>query len=171
MNQYLKVVFSLSLVALFCSSTMGGDAEEASLLNTGKSWSQAAAAGDMERVFSYWTDDAVIIPAGMEAVKGKDAIRKFVSVNRSQRGFSLKTEPQQATVSKAGDIGYIVGRYEISMNAPDGSRRMSQGRYLTAWRKDQSGDWKCALEIHSPLTRSPEPEFRMGRPAGGHSGE
>jgi ketosteroid isomerase-like protein len=76
----------------------------------------------------------------------------------------LKPTPQKATVSKAGDIGYIVGTYEISMTGPDGAPRSSQGRYLTAWRKNEAGNWKCTLEIHSPLNRSSPPELQMALP-------
>lgn len=118
----------------------------------------------MERVFPYWVDDAVIIPAGPEAVRGKEAIREFVMTNRAQRGFSLRWEPQEATASRAGDIGYTVGNYEISMDGPGGTPLMSQGRYLTIWRKDAAGAWKCTLEIHSPLSRTSSPELRMGQP-------
>lgn len=98
----------------------------------------------------------------MPAIKGKGAIREFVTTNRSQASFSLKDTPQEATVSEEGDIGYIVGTYEVSMTGPDEAPRSSQGRYLTAWRKDDAGNWKCTLEIHSPLNRSADPELQMG---------
>jgi len=125
------------------------------LLETGKEWAKSAAAGDMESVFKYWTDDAVIYPVGMPDVKGKDAIRKFVAANCSQKNFSLITNPLEATVSKADDIGYTVGNYRVSMGAPDGSHIIHKGRYLCAWRK-VDGIWKCNLEIHSPLGIPPD---------------
>ncbi len=162
MWKLLSIACCLILMGAGCGSRMDVEAEQSSLLDTAKSWFQSVRTGDMDRVFSYWTDDAVIIPAGMPAIEGKDAIREFVTNNRSQRGFSLKTTPQKATVSKAGDIGYIVGTYEISMTGPDAAPRSTQGRYLTAWRKNEAGNWKCTLEIHSPLNRSSPPELQMG---------
>ena len=67
----------------------------------------------MNVVFDYWTDDAVIYPVGMPAVEGKTAIRKFVSANRSRKNFSLIVNTQKAVVSKAGDIGYTIGNYQV----------------------------------------------------------
>jgi ketosteroid isomerase-like protein len=162
-----KRLLVLPAVFLFsaCSNTsVDVEAERQALIETDQAWASAQAAGDMERVFSYWADDAVIIPAGMEAVRGQEAIREFVTTNQAQRGFSLRWEPQDATVSRAGDIGYTVGNYEISMGGPGGTPLVSQGRYLTIWRKDATGAWKCALEIHSPLSRTSNPELRMGQP-------
>ncbi len=166
MGRYFGLACWLILLGAGCNSSTDVEAEQTALLDTAKSWSQSAKAGDMERIFSYWTDDAVIIPAGMPAIEGKEAIRKFVQTNRSQNDFSLKTTPREATVSKSGDLGYIVGTYEISMTAPDGTPRNSRGRYLTAWRKNEAGNWKCTLEIHSPLNRLRVPEMQMGVPEG-----
>ena len=154
MHKYLWMILAIFLLNA-CNKSVDKEAESKALLETGKEWAKSAAAGDMESVFKYWTDDAVIYPVGMPAVKGKDAIRKFVAANRSQKNFSLITNPLEATVSKAGDIGYTVGNYRVSMDAPDGSPIIHKGRYLCAWRK-VDGIWKCNLEIHSPLGIPPD---------------
>jgi ketosteroid isomerase-like protein len=154
MYKYLWLVPIIFLLNA-CKTSINKEAESKALLETGKEWSKSIAAGNMESVFDYWTEDAVIYPVGITAVKGKDAIRKFVAVNRSQPDFSLITNPLEATVSNAGDIGYTVGNYKVSMDAPDGSPIIRKGRYLCAWRK-VDGSWKCNLEIHSPLGMSPD---------------
>jgi uncharacterized protein len=136
------------------------EAERKVLLETDQAWASAIAEGDMESVFSYWADYAVIIPAGMETVRGKEAIRNFIATNRAERGFSLRTEPLEATVSQSGDIGYTVGNYEISMDGPDETRFLSQGRYLATWQKDETGAWKCTMEIHSPLSGISDTDLR-----------
>lgn len=150
-----------------CKEKVDVEAERKALLETDKEWSAVVARGDMEHVFEYWTEDAVIYPAGMPAVRGKSAIRKFVSTNRSRKNFSLIVDPQEAVVSKSGDFGYTIGNYQVSADGPDGIPAVHKGRSLCAWRKVKDGSWKCNLEIHSPLGVPPD----VGRAVQGNNKE
>lgn len=134
-------------------------------MDTDRAFAAAVAAGDMDRIFSYWTDDAVIYPAGMPAVRGKDAIRDFVTRNRAQAGFAIRWEPREAAVSRDASLGYTVGDYEVMVDGPDGSRLSSRGRYLQTWRKDEAGSWKCTVEIQAPLSVAGGPDARPGEAA------
>ena len=50
-------------------------AERTRLLRRDAEWALAAAEGrDIEKVLSYWTDDAVVFPPGLPAVVGKIAL-------------------------------------------------------------------------------------------------
>ena len=51
-----------------------------------KEWSQAASAGDVDKIVSYWADDAVIISAGQPVLNGKQAIRKMVEESYKMLG-------------------------------------------------------------------------------------
>jgi len=54
-------------------------AERSLLLQRDAEWAAAASAGrDLERVLSYWTDDAIVMPPGLPAVIGKAALREYV---------------------------------------------------------------------------------------------
>lgn len=126
--------------------------DERSLLNaTESAWVEAIHAGDRERIFSYWTDDAIIYAAGGLVVEGKPAILDFVRASRD-RGTTLQiwTEPDKTVVSETGDIGYTIGTYEFRRTEPDGTEVRMAGRHLCTWRKSEDGAWRCMLEIHSP---------------------
>lgn len=133
------------------------------LLDTDRAFAAAALEGQMDRVFSFWSDDAVIYPAGMPAVRGKEAIREFVARNRAQPGFSLRAEPREAVVSQDWSLGYTVGDYEITIDGPDGNIHTMRGRYLATWQKDENGSWKCTVEVHSPLTVPGGPNVSPGQ--------
>jgi ketosteroid isomerase-like protein len=154
MLQYFVLIMILFLPS--CKDKVDVEAERKALLETEKEWSAVVARGDMEHVFEYWTEDAVIYPVGMPAVRGKPAIRQFVSANRSRKNFSLIVNPQEAVVSKAGDIGYTIEDYQVSADGSDGISVVHKGRSLCAWRKEKDGTWKCNLEIHSPLGMPPD---------------
>ena len=139
-----------------CKDEVDVEAERRALLETDKEWSSFIANGDMEHVFTYWSEDAVIYPVGMPAVRGKSVIRDFVLANRSRKNFSLTVTPQEAVVSKAGDIGYTIEKYQVSAEDSDGVPVVHKGRSLCAWSKAEDSTWKCNLEIHSPLGMPPD---------------
>ena len=73
------LVFLLVLVG--CSQR-GFDpvAEEAKLLRRDTEWADLASAGkDVEKIVSYWSDDAVLIFPGQPVLEGKAAIRAYVA--------------------------------------------------------------------------------------------
>lgn len=129
---------------------------------TDRAFAAAAAAGQMDSVFSFWTDDAAIYPAGMPVVRGKDAIREFVARNRAQPGFAMKWEPREAVVSHDGSLGYTVGDYEVTIDGADGGVLTRRGRYLETWQRDETGSWKCTVEIQAPLGDPVGPDVRPG---------
>jgi ketosteroid isomerase-like protein len=159
----LRIVIAICLVAAGCGKVVDVQAERQALLDADRAFAAAAAAGEMNRVFSYWTDNAVIYPAGMPVVRGKDAIREFVAKNRAQSGFSITWEPHKAVVSQDGTLGYTIGGYKVSTNGPAGSQITRNGRYLQAWQKDDAGSWKCTLEIQAPLYVPGGPDVRPGQ--------
>jgi ketosteroid isomerase-like protein len=55
------------------------DAEKAHLLRRDAEWVLAASEGrDIERILSFWTDDAVVLPPDLPAIIGKAALRQYV---------------------------------------------------------------------------------------------
>jgi ketosteroid isomerase-like protein len=64
---------------------------------------------DVERIASFWTDDATITPPGAPPVVGKAAIRTFVEQSLATPGFHIGWTPAQASVSADGTLGYTTG--------------------------------------------------------------
>ena len=143
---------------------LDGEAAAAALLQSEQAWAAAVAAGDFERVFSFWREDAVIYPVNHPPVRCKSAIRNFVMRNRAMPGFSLIFEPIEAHVSGAGDLGYTVGNFETSFDNPEGIRLVAPERYVDVWRKAADGRWVNVLEIHSPLNPPAPGERTMTDP-------
>jgi ketosteroid isomerase-like protein len=163
MARYLiSIAIGICLITTDCSKGVDVEAQRQMLLDTDRAMATAAAAGDTNRVFPYWTDDAVIYPAGMPVVRGKKAIRDFVAMNRTQPGFSINWNPLEAVVSPDGNIGYTTGNYEVWIQGPDSNPKIRKGRYLQTWRKDDTGLWKCIVEIQSPLSMQAGSDVRPG---------
>ncbi len=122
--------------------------EKAILLKTDQEWAASASQGiDVERIISFWSDDAKIYPPRSPVVEGKQAIREFVIGSLKMPGFSVMWEPVEVVVAPGGDMGYTTGRNRFTI--PDGSGNLltMRGRYVTVWRRETSGTWKCVIDI------------------------
>jgi ketosteroid isomerase-like protein len=159
----LTVVLAACLITAGCSKSVDVEAERMALLDTDRAMASAVEAGDRDRVVSYWVDDSAIIPAGMPAVRGKDAILEFVAVNRAQPGFSITWEPHEAVVSQDGTLGYTIGDYVVSIDGPEGNKITRRGRYIQTWLRDEAGSWKCHVEVQAPLNMAGGPDLRPGQ--------
>src|SRR5262245_37054815 len=107
-----------------------GDAK-AEILRLDAEWSQAAAARDLERVLSFWTDDASVFPPGTPAIEGKAAIREFVTRSFETPGFRISWKTNEVVVSEDGDLAYGIGTNRVSFPGPDGSPVTVQGKAVT----------------------------------------
>ena len=90
----------------------------------------------------YAADTAVLLQKNTMPLVGIRAI-SLAFKSFSDTGFVLTWEPQSATVSKSGDLGYTYGLY-TSLNKADSS--ISRGKYVTIWSKQPDGSWKYVLD-------------------------
>ncbi len=147
---------AICLLATACQPDIDLEAERAALFHADESWAAAAEAGDVERIFTFWTDDAVIYPPVGPVVEGIEAIRELVRRSRDQEGFAISWSPTGAEVSSAADVGFTFGTWERTAPGPEGMLSRSTGHYVSIWRKQPDGSWRCFLEI-SQLAGLPSP--------------
>lgn len=141
------------------------DASRAELLKADTEWAAIAAKGnDMDRLVSYWADDAVVYPPGEAAVTGKPAIRKYITDKFKTPWFSISWKPAQAVVAASGDVGYTMGSNEIASTDARGRVTRKQGRYLSVWRRSAGGPWRCTVDVWNDAPVAFKPA-RLKRPA------
>jgi len=122
--------------------------ERTRLLQRDAAWAVAASEGrDVERVLSYWTDDAIVLPPGLPAVVGKAALRQYVEGSMRIPGFRITWTSTDVTFSPDGNLAYMFSRNAVTMNAPDGTPTTTKGRAVTIWRREPDGEWRCAVDI------------------------
>ena len=128
------------------SSNASGD-ESAALMQTSRDWDKAAASGDLERIVSYWADDAVTLEPDQPAHIGKEGARQMVQASMKIPKFSITWAPERAVISKSGDIGYLIEHNRVTFADSTGKVQTMYGKGVTIWRKDASGAWKCVVDI------------------------
>lgn len=141
------------LLILSCSQKkIDQKAEGEKVMQLSKEWSQAAAAGDVEKIVSYWADDAVLMSAGQPVLNGKQAIRKMVEDSYKVPGFRISWQPQSVVVSESGDMAYLLENSQVSFMDSTGTPFTMNNKAVSIWRKQADGSWKTAVDISTPET-------------------
>lgn len=121
--------------------------ERERLLERDRAWSELASQqGDVEEILDYWTDDAVVVPPGMPPVRGKDALRAYVTGTRSIPGFTISWHNDDVDISADGTMAWMLGTNVVEMEGESGLER-SEGRVATVWRRESDGEWRCCLDL------------------------
>ena len=140
---------AIAILVAGCAQERQDDSAEAErLMQTSREWAQAASTGHMAAVLGYFADDAVLISAGQQPVRGRDALRAYLAETSKIPGFRIRWEPIEAKVS--GDMGYLLERTQVTMNVPDGQPVTENFQAVTIWRKQPDGAWKNVVDATVP---------------------
>jgi ketosteroid isomerase-like protein len=124
------------------------EAEKEKLLQRDAEWAALAYEGrDIERMLSYWTDDAIVLAPSQPAVSGKAALRQYVADCMKIPGFKITWKSTEVKLSPDAQLGYMFSRNVVTMDLPDGATRTMEGRAVTIWHREFDGEWRCAVDI------------------------
>jgi len=131
--------------------------EAGKLLQRDAEWVDAAAAGkDVEKIVSYWSDDALVIEPGQPVYEGKAAIRAYVVASLGTPGFKTHWVSRNPVFSQDGTMAWMRGEDEISAPGPDGKVVALHLRGVSIWRRDTDGVWRCVVDIaNAPPAAAP----------------
>ena len=122
--------------------------EQAKLLRRDAEWADFASAGkDVEKIVSYWSDDAVLIFPGQPVLEGKTAIRAYVTESLKTPGFKIHWVSEKPVFSPDGKLAYMRGKDELTVPGPSGAPVTVHLRGISIWRLDADGQWRCVVDI------------------------
>jgi ketosteroid isomerase-like protein len=153
--------FAIALCAILgaCASTppsFDANAESASLMRRDAEWADLATAGkDVDKIVSYWADDAVVMEPGQPAVEGKQAIREYVASSLKTPGFKIHWVSQKPVFSPDGRMAYMRGTDEMTVPGANGQPMTLHLQGYSVWRKDPDGQWRCVVDISNEQPPTP----------------
>jgi len=152
MSQRAGIAWSAILaVGMACRPGVDPATEAQTLLQTDRAWAATSEAGqNIDSIVSFWTDDARVVEPGQPVMQGKAAIKQMVSGMLATPGVHVIWSPDSAVVSKGGDLGYTFGTSAFTVPGPKGTVVTEKGRYITVWRKEPDGRWRCVMDYGSP---------------------
>lgn len=122
--------------------------ERKQLLERDAEWAALSSGGrDVERILSFWADDARVVAPGLPVFSGKAALRSYVEGALAIPGFHITWTTSEANLSPDGQMAYLLSRNSVTMPGPDGQPVTTIGRAVTVWRREPDGNWRCAIDI------------------------
>ena len=138
----------LALCAAGCAPSFDAAAESSKLAQRDADWSSASFEGkDIEKIVSYWSDDAQVLQPGLPPIEGKTAIRAFVAASLKIPGFKIHWVSEKPVLSPDGKMAYVLSKVETTAPGANGSLQSTHGRSVTVWRRDADGTWRCVVDI------------------------
>ena len=116
-------------------------------------FSAAYVQGDIDKLISFYTDDAVIFPGNSDLIKGKEAIRKYWTQPPGRIVSHHKITSVEIKI--IGEFAYDYGYYEISGSNNGEAWGPNYGKYLIVWKQEKDGSWKMHLDMWNSR---PKPE-------------
>jgi len=151
MKRILTICFATALVlmAAACNRTADLQSDGAqAILNTETQWNKDYLSRDPEKLMTYYADDAVLMPPGLQPSVGKDSIRDLMKAMASDPALTLKFHAARIEIARSGDIGYSQGSYTMTMTDPHTKKVVTdRGSYVTTYHKESDGQWKAVADI------------------------
>ncbi len=127
---------------------MNLEQERKRLLQRDAEWAALSSKGqEVERILSFWTEDARVFAPGLPGCSGKSALRSYVEGALAIPGFHITWTTSDASLSPDGRLAYLLSTNTVTMPGPAGQPVTTSGRAVTEWRREPDGDWRCAIDI------------------------
>ena len=127
-------------------------ADEAAIRAADAAWVKAVGTKDAVQAAAFYADSAVLMAAGEPITNGKDAIQKAFAGMMTDPKFTLTFAPTKVEVSKAGDLAYEIGDYEITFSDKKGKPLTTKAKYVVVWGKQADGSWKALVDAPNTTT-------------------
>jgi ketosteroid isomerase-like protein len=132
----------------FVGTAAAGDTKiEQDLRDLDAKWSAAAAAKDVDKTVSYYSEDAVVMPPNAPSATTRETIRSAWKEMLMTPGAAISWKTTKVEVAKSGDLAYLSGTYELAMNDASGKPVNDRGKYVEVWQKQADGTWKVVADI------------------------
>ena len=141
------------------ASAAQASADEAAIRAISPAWEKGYNGGDAKAVSGLYAEQAVLLPPGAPAAKGKAAIQAYFAKDIAESAkagvtFSLGVKPD---VGASGDLGWESGTYAVKAKS---GVSVEIGKYLTVYKKS-GGKWLIIRDTWNsdapPASAAPAP--------------
>ena len=136
-------VFCACAITFFSNVVCASIPDNAKMLATlDDEWSKAATAGDVDKVVSFYVDDAIVYPPNAPAMTDHAAIKDGWAKMLGDPKSKLSWKTTNAGVDH--NTGFTSGTYQVV--GSDGAV-MEKGKYLCVWSKGKDGKWQAVHDM------------------------
>jgi ketosteroid isomerase-like protein len=150
------------LAGASCAQHVDAEQETAALTAADAEWLKTSK--DIDKFTSFFTPEGTVSMAAAPAASGAKAIKDLIGPVMASPGYNLTWTPTRIVVSSAGDLGYTAGRYQLTLNNPNGEPVPEMGKYQAIWKK-VDGAWKVLEMTAGPNAPTPVSATAVVAPA------
>jgi uncharacterized protein (TIGR02246 family) len=133
-------------------------ADEAAIRKADADWVKAGQSKQVDAWVAFYADDAVVLAPNDKVANTKESIRKSVGELLALPSLSITWQPTKVEVARSGDLAYLYGAYELTMNDASGKPVNDRGKLVEIWKKQADGGWRCIVDTwNSDLPAAPQP--------------
>jgi len=145
----LSALLAIAGTTVACNHQGGNrDADIQLLKDNETQWNQDYAAKDLDKLVSYYSDNAVLMAPGMPAIEGKDAIHNALKQMMADQAFALQFQSSRWDVAESSDLAYTQGSYTYTSTDARTKRAVTDhGSFVTTYRRSANGSWKAVADI------------------------
>lgn len=155
--------FAVAAAAIFAAASIAcgpasTSADQETIGKADKELQAAVARKDLEKVISFYSDDARLMPAAKPAINGKQGIRTEWEAIFKIPDFENKSERKGLEVAASRDLAYTTGTYTATLRGEDGAIVQEPGKWVSVWKKQADGSWRIIIDIYN--TDIPPPDHK-----------
>jgi ketosteroid isomerase-like protein len=116
-------------------------------------------AKDVEKIGTYFTGNASLMPANRSTLNGVEAVKGFYKERVTTEG-ATNLAIQMLSVQGHGPLAYFAGTFSLDLKPADGTERHDRGKVIWILRK-LGGQWRFEYQMMSsdlPPAVPPAPE-------------
>ena len=84
---------------------------------------------------------------GQPVIKGKAALRAYVSESLKTPGFKIHWKSEKPVFSPDGRMAYMPGTDEVTVPGPRGVPVTLHNRGVSIWQRGADAKWRCVFDI------------------------
>lgn len=147
MKIYLLLFIQLALLIGCAGSEDNKNVEDqiAAIRNMQNTYGRAGSEGDLDLFMSVWTDDAIRMEAGFNAIVGKEQIREHFRPMFEQYDMDINMIGE-SKIEVSGDIAFSYANSIVSMTPKGGDTIINLDlKVLEIYKEQPDGTWKVYI--------------------------
>ncbi|MYH69135.1 MAG: SgcJ/EcaC family oxidoreductase [Gammaproteobacteria bacterium] len=143
----VKTVLFVFLPLLFSNHALADEAADiAAIEQAAQRWIELYTTGDLDRLMTLYTEDAIVALHGRPALRGAEQVRNFFAPGMGKSRVTFEIDIEEIQVH--GDTAHLLSKYYLTAEPKDGGDvYRDAGRSLLIYKRNADNEWKLYLDI------------------------
>lgn len=114
---------------------------ESEIVRVERSFQLMTVSEGIAQAFKHFAAPNAVLNRNNILIRGRDSIFSFYN-KPVYHNAQVNWSPESVTVSKSEDLAQSYGSYTWTVIGKDGSKKVSNGIFMTVWQRQPDGSWK-----------------------------